>query len=37
MYMRQHLLERSLVKANIQTINMQIVVGILFALAVSFG
>lgn len=37
MYMRKHLLERSLVKANIQTINMQIVVGILFALAVAFG
>ena len=37
LYMRKHLLERSLVKANIQTINMQIVVGILFALAVAFG
>lgn len=36
-YMRQHVLERSLVKANIQTINMQIVLGILFALAVAFG
>ena len=37
MYMRKHLLERSLVKANIQTINMHLVVGILFALAVAFG
>lgn len=37
MYMRKHLLERTLVKANVQTINMQIVLGILFALALAFG
>lgn len=36
-YMRQHVLDRTLVKANVQTINMQIVLGILFALAVAFG
>ena len=35
--MRKHLLERLLVKANIQTTNMQIAVGVFFALDVAFG
>ena len=33
----KHLFERSLVGANIQTINMQIVVSVFFALDVAFG
>ena len=33
----KHLFERSLVGANVQTINMQIVVSVFFALDVAFG
>lgn len=36
MYMRKHLHQRSLVKANINTIYLQIVVTILFAIALAF-
>lgn len=36
-YMRRHILERTLVKANVATIYLQIIVTTLYAIAVGFG